>query len=766
MENILGYIVGATVFGSATGFIILLIKNLLKNKINKRYAYLLWIILVIKLIIPFGPESNISLFNSIPINFNMENIVSSNTNQLESNSTNLDDINSNSNATQTNSYVQTDNKTNEANSTGSTSQYNYSSGNEENENLGQNSQVIDNTASTPIVGINKDKLSAILSVVWLCGFIFAIVGHIVIHIYFIKDLKKSSKLKYERLEKILKNCKSQLNIKKNIQVIVHDTINSPSLVGMFKVKIILPSNLINLSEKELTHIFLHELCHYKNKDNYIDNLLGVLQCAHWFNPLIYYYFKKMRNDMEIACDERVLSVLNEDEHNKYGITMLNVLEKISFNPKVRVGLNMANDKKTMRERVELIKNSKNFSKKKKLFTVTGIICLLVVSGVLLTNGKTINVDDDLDKAISNVILEEYGSEYEKNYPKIYSGEGELSVEAHKILGKSTKNNKIEIYLIATYGDYEFQNNIFNLVHASSQIPLKITFTTNSKEGSKLKDNDKYYYVDMKMASDGANLEKSIKDMFPTKEAYKALNIINGAKGSEKLFEEINKDATKYVESLGRKSKVTYHYVQKENIDESALDNIWKLKEVGTYPDYIGTREVIENKKRYIYRTDYSKTTKVLNFTKTNENNEVVEEISYEINNNKAIKIDSDKYISFRKYSGREFLYIQEDKVTFTANEIKIVNNEAKVYVKVENKSDKDLHLSMDNLTIGKNTKKVDAQVTIGAGESQNDIITIKGISKMSDVYNPLTGTGFRGTILRRDMNNPDDVQQIDYINKI
>ena len=760
MENIWGYIVGATVFGSATGLIILLIKTLLKNKINKRYAYLLWIILVIKLIIPFGPESNISLFNSIPINFNMENILSSNTNQLENNSTKLDNINSNSNAVQSNSYIETDNSTNDVNSTITTSQDNYSNINEDNENVGQNSQLIDNTTSIPMVGINKDKLSKILPFVWLCGFIFAIVSHMVIYIYFIKDLKKSSKLKYERLEKILKNCKSQLNINKNIQVIVHDTMSSPSLVGMCKVNIILPSNLINLSEEELTHIFLHELCHYKNKDNYIDNLLGVLQCVHWFNPLIYYYFKKMRNDMEIACDERVLSVLNEDEHNKYGITMLNVLEKINFTSKVRVGLNMANDKKTMRERVELIKNSKNFSKEKKIFTLTGIVCLLVMGGVLLTNGKTIKVDEDLDKAISNVILEEYGAEYEKNYPGIYSGEGELSVEAHKILGKSTKNDKIEIYLIATYGDYEFQNDIFNLVYASSQIPLKIIFTTNSKEGSKLKDNNKYYFVDMKMASDGANLEKSIKDMFPTKEAYKALDIINGAKGSEKLFEEINQDATKYVESLGRKSKVTYHYVQKENIDESELDNIWKLEEVGTYPDYIGTREVIENKKRYIYETDYSKTTKVLCFTKTDENNEMVEETCYEIDNNKIKKLDSDKYVSYKKYSGKDFLYIQESDVTFTINEIKIVNNEAKFYVTVKNESDKDLHISMDNITIGENKKSMDMEVTIGKGESVDNILTIKSISKINDLNDK-----HKGTILIRDMNNADDVQKIDFINK-
>lgn len=752
MRNIWEYIVGATVFGSVTGFIVLLIKSLLKNKINKRYAYLLWMILVIKLIIPFGPESNISLFNNIPINYKMENILSSNT-------TKLDNTNSNSNDIKSNNYISTEDTTNEVNSTVLTSQDNHSV-NENNENVTQESQVVNNAHSIPIIGIKSDKFSKILFFVWLFGFVFSAVTYMIIYICFIKDLKKCSKLKYQRMEKILKNCKSQLNINKNIQIIVYDKISSPSIVGMFKVKIILPRNLINLSEEELRHIFLHELCHYKNKDNYMDNLLGLLQCIHWFNPLIYYYFKKIRNDMEICCDERVLNLLNEDEHNKYGITMLNVLEKINSNYKMRVGLNMANDKKTIKERINLIKNNKNFSKKSKLFTLTGIICLLVMGGLLLTNGKSINVDDDLDKAISSVILGEYRQAHKKEYPGIYLGEGELPVEAHEILGKSIKNDKIEIYLMATYGDYEFQNDIFNLVHGSLQVPLKITFTTNEKEGRKLKDSNKYYFVDMEVASDGANLEKSIKDMFPKKEANKALNILKGTKESEKLLEEINQDATKYVESLGRKSKVTYHYVEKENIDESVLENIWKLEEIGKYPDYIGTREVIENKKRYIYETDYSKRSKVLCFTKIAENGEIVEEISYEIDNNKIKKLDSDKYVSYKKYSGRDFMYIQEYDVTVTANEIKIVNNNAKVYVTVKNESDKDLHLSMDSITIGENTKSIDVEVAIGGGERQDNILTIKGISKISDLYDKHTGT-----ILIRDMNNTDDVQKIDYINK-
>ena len=526
------------------------------------------------------------------------------------------------------------------------------------------------------------------------------------------------------------------------------------------LKIVLPRNLINLSEEELRHIFLHELCHYKNKDNYMDNLIGLLQCIHWFNPLIHYYFKKMRNDMEICCDERVLNLLNEDEHNKYGITILNVLEKINFNHKMRVGLNMANDKKTIKERINLIKNNKNFSKNRKLFMMTGIICLLVMGGALLTNGKSVNADEDLDKAISSVILGEYRPAHKKEYPAIYLGEGELPVEAHEILGKSIKNDKIEVYLMATYGSYEFQNDVFNMVNGSSQIPLRITFTTDEKQGHKLKDNNKYYLVDIKIAEDGSEFVKSIKDMFPMKEATKALAIIDDTKKSEKLFEEINQDATKYVESLGRKSKVTYNYVEKENIDESVLENIWKLEQVDKYPDYIGTREVIENKKRYIYETDYSKTTKVLCFTKTDENNEMVEETCYEIDNNKIKKLDSDKYVSYKKYSGKDFLYIQESDVTFTINEIKIVNNEAKFYVTVKNESDKDLHISMDNITIGENKKSMDMEVTIGKGESVDNILTIKSISKINDLNDK-----HKGTILIRDMNNADDVQKIDFINK-
>ncbi len=140
MEKIWGYVVGATIFGSVTGFIVLIIKNLLKNKINKRYAYLFWMILVIKLIIPFGPESNISLFNKIPINYNNQKILSRNT-------TKLDNIDSND--------MSTEDTKDEVNATTST----YQDNNSVNENITQESQVVNNKPTISTMSVKSDKFS-------------------------------------------------------------------------------------------------------------------------------------------------------------------------------------------------------------------------------------------------------------------------------------------------------------------------------------------------------------------------------------------------------------------------------------------------------------------------------------------------------------------------------------------------------------------------------------------------------------------------------
>ncbi len=55
-------------------------------------------------------------------------------------------------------------------------------------------------------------------------------------------------------------------------------------------------------------------------------LLAILQTIHWFNPILWIAFQRMRADRELACDELVLSRTGEEENVRYGEAILRLLE--------------------------------------------------------------------------------------------------------------------------------------------------------------------------------------------------------------------------------------------------------------------------------------------------------------------------------------------------------------------------------------------------------------------------------------------------------
>lgn len=700
MGNIWGYILNATIYGSITGVVILLIKSLLKNRINKKYAYLLWMILIIKLAFPFGPESSLSLFNKIPVKINS---------QSDINTANIPNISEGINYNVGKNYDSSSSK-----------------------NLVEEN--VNNSSSSSTINAESEKsiLKNIIPIVWLSGLILTLTTYIIIYLHFIKNIRRKEDYKCDYLENILKECKEKSHIKRKIKLVVDDMINSPSLVGLFKTRIIIPSNLVDLSREELQHIFLHELCHFKSKDTYVDNILVVLQCIHWFNPLVWYLFKHVRNDMEMACDERVLSILKEKEHNKYGITMLTVLEKVNQNKRLTVGLNMTDDKKTIKKRVELIKNSKYFTKKKRIFAVTGITCLFVLCGVLLTNGKVINKEEnnvllasqktdlkDLDQAISKAIID--------NEIKYWNGvdfNGELNVESHVILGKSEDDDSVEVYVMATYGHYSFENDIFSMTSASYNIPIRIKFS---------KEKSGYYCLEREEAKDGDDYKDSVLEMFPKKEGQEALN----GNFTDKLLKDVNKQAQSYVKSIGRECKVTTEYVEKEYIDELAMADRADMDGLWNYPDWIGTKEELVDKKRYIYETQYDKSLKILTFIKYNEDKEELERMQYKINGKRLEKIDSE---NFQLYSGDMVpVFIDNEDFKITVKNISIINNKVEYGLYIENKSNKTMEISLDKIHIGDSVKTVDFKTKLNAKENKYANLKIKDVSKLEDLNDKIYG---------------------------
>ncbi|RYD18173.1 MAG: hypothetical protein EOP88_23540 [Verrucomicrobiaceae bacterium] len=107
------------------------------------------------------------------------------------------------------------------------------------------------------------------------------------------------------------------------QVMISSAVNSPAVTGFLRPVLLLPEGFPEgFSKEEARLILLHEFCHLKRLDLPLNWLACVLQAIHWFNPLLWFAFARMRADREAACDARVLSLDMRDRRSEYGGALL------------------------------------------------------------------------------------------------------------------------------------------------------------------------------------------------------------------------------------------------------------------------------------------------------------------------------------------------------------------------------------------------------------------------------------------------------------
>ena len=100
-----------------------------------------------------------------------------------------------------------------------------------------------------------------------------------------------------------------------------DGIATPFVLGLFRPKIYLPSSL---PEGERDYVILHEQHHIRRGDPAAKLLLFAALCVHWFNPLVWLAFVLAGRDMEMSCDEAVLRKLGEGARGAYSQTLLDL----------------------------------------------------------------------------------------------------------------------------------------------------------------------------------------------------------------------------------------------------------------------------------------------------------------------------------------------------------------------------------------------------------------------------------------------------------
>lgn len=166
----------------------------------------------------------------------------------------------------------------------------------------------------------------ILAILWLVGVLILSILTIATNLRFYLKVRREPFVTDARISKLMHECTRKLGIRKNLPILIMNGIDSPCLSGIVSPKLLVPKSLVNrLNDENIRHIFIHELSHYKRKDILINWLAVAAQIVHWFNPLIWYCFARMREDCELACDADTLSFLRPEEYQSYGLSIISLV---------------------------------------------------------------------------------------------------------------------------------------------------------------------------------------------------------------------------------------------------------------------------------------------------------------------------------------------------------------------------------------------------------------------------------------------------------
>ena len=102
-------------------------------------------------------------------------------------------------------------------------------------------------------------------------------------------------------------------------VYLADHIDTPFVTGLIRPKIYLPSDL---AEGWVDPILLHERYHIRRLDPVVKFLYFLALAVHWFNPMVWLAYRLMTRDMEMSCDEAVMKKLSGDARREYAQSLL------------------------------------------------------------------------------------------------------------------------------------------------------------------------------------------------------------------------------------------------------------------------------------------------------------------------------------------------------------------------------------------------------------------------------------------------------------
>ncbi|HVQ36141.1 MAG TPA: M56 family metallopeptidase [Pyrinomonadaceae bacterium] len=163
-----------------------------------------------------------------------------------------------------------------------------------------------------------------LTAVWLTGCAALVLVWAIRRQRFLRSLKLGRGLQTGREWEALMSAKVTLGFQARVGLVISPLHIEPAAYRVWRPVVVMPESIASqLDDGELEAIMLHELAHIQRRDNLIGNLQLALCALLWFHPLVWFISRKLFDEREQACDEKVLEVCGEPE--AYASSILKVV---------------------------------------------------------------------------------------------------------------------------------------------------------------------------------------------------------------------------------------------------------------------------------------------------------------------------------------------------------------------------------------------------------------------------------------------------------
>jgi len=232
-----------------------------------------------------------------------------------------------------------------------------------------------------------------LSLCWLLGVVVMLLRAIIASLRFARRLNSIPRVVDQHVEKMLQRVCDELDVGYHPHVKYVPDLPAPALFGLFRPTLCLPEETrSSLNNDQLRMIMIHEVMHLRRRDGILSWLFTVVQAVHWFNPIARFALGRVANYREQACDAAVRRLTLPEERHTYTDLLLQFASQPRTASLGLVGLWFAQPTRGLTDRIRVFSSGKNSQTSFPRFAAGAIVGLLAMVG--LTDAASTNLKSE------------------------------------------------------------------------------------------------------------------------------------------------------------------------------------------------------------------------------------------------------------------------------------------------------------------------------------------------------------------------------------